>query len=432
MTSSRFDRVVFASWLVSAWLVSGCGDDATHSDDDVGGTSDEASGGEASGGEASGCEGCEDTNAAPDCRWDADCDFGGHCDEGTCSAGAEPIESCPPASFTTRATPAFTGALDYAVGDVDGDALAELVIVDDAGLRSYDLATDSSVTSEPTLVAGLTRSLTLLRSDPGEPPDAAISTFGSEQVQIFHGDGLGGFADERVRTMAGPALSTARLRRGPDVDGLLVELDLEGDNAIHLFTSEDQVEPVQVFGSGGGFEDVDVGDLDGDGIDELLLLGGGDLAIWRANADATSYQLSTTIAANAKPYWFAGCDSMAVGDLDGSGLPELVCAANPGGSTTAVGVWSRQFGDDYLVHDAVLVSGQHSARLLADLDGDGRLELVLGPHFAQAAGGESFWCEDTTSIMGVSPMRAGDLDGDGRDELIGVGGPDTLAIVSRN
>ena len=139
--------------------------------------------------------------------------------------------------------------------------------------------------------------------------------------------------------------------------------------------------------------------------------------------------------------------NVAAGDLDGNGRDEIITGAGPG---AVYGPHVRAFGYDASGHSVLPLPG---ASFLAygtprwgvnvaagDLDGDGRDEIitgagpgaVFGPHVRgfhydpdapaiNPVAGVSFFAYGTLR-WGVN-VAAGDLDGDGRDEIITGAGP---------
>ena len=123
---------------------------------------------------------------------------------------------------------------------------------------------------------------------------------------------------------------------------------------------------------------------------------------------------------------FSGGVSVAVGDLNGDGVGEIVTGAGPGGGphVRAFDSSGRElFG--LFAYAPGFTGGVNVAT--GDLDGDGRDEVVTGtasgaPHvraFDGRTGGEvaGFYADSPTFTGGVS-VAAGDLNGDGRDEIV--------------
>ncbi len=172
------------------------------------------------------------------------------------------------------------------------------------------------------------------------------------------------------------------------------------------------------------------GNVDGDADQEVVTgagAGGGPHVIV---ADRTGPILGSFYAYD--PGFRGGVD-VATGDLDGDGRDEIVTGAGPGG-----GPHVRGFNASgtplagFFAYDPGFTGGVNVAA--GDVDGDGRDEIVTG---AGAGGGPSvtvrradgtllasFFAYDPGFTGGVD-VSTGDLDGDGRDEIVtgaGAGG----------
>ena len=216
------------------------------------------------------------------------------------------------------------------------------------------------------------------------------------------------------------------------------------------------------------------GDVDGDGLDDLLIAaiehdadddgaGAGDLVLGGvagthslADADARIYGAGHNAT--------LGRALVGGGDLDGDGTPELIMSAYdydgsfpwgmvhvlPGSSRGTLGT----DGATASLRGVELSDGFGSALdLLGDLDGDGNDDLVVGADYDNGAGedagaawillgplegqldvlgrGERWMGEHADDSAGRSVSHAGDLDGDGLPDLaIGAPYDDTIGSSS--
>lgn len=191
-----------------------------------------------------------------------------------------------------------------------------------------------------------------------------------------------------------------------------------------------------------------VGDLDGDGDLDVLLANKIDP---RENRTARIYHYENTGTASAPelrdrgalPIEGAFHYAPTLGDLDGDGRADLLV-----GTWNEGILWFRSAGPgaafaaepDTLVH---LSRGSHASPVLADLDGDGDLDLVAG----ESSGEVNLWRNDgtpreprfvlvTDALAGFDAGRrsapaAADLDGDGDLDLL-IGSEDGRATVLWN
>ncbi|MBK1659126.1 FG-GAP-like repeat-containing protein [Paracraurococcus ruber] len=171
-----------------------------------------------------------------------------------------------------------------------------------------------------------------------------------------------------------------------------------------------------------------LGDIDGDGRDDLLLgTQGGTLAAWR-NTGTSFEAFAAAWLAAIPPGSFS---APALGDLDGDGRPDLVLG-DANGTLTAyrnTGARFEAFAANPL--GGIAATGFATAAL-ADLDGDGRADLVFWtyPVAAEAArvearrntgtGFEAFATDPLAGIpvgdLGVPAL--GDITGDGVADLV--------------
>lgn len=195
------------------------------------------------------------------------------------------------------------------------------------------------------------------------------------------------------------------------------------------------------------------GDLDGDGLDEVVVGFGTGGEGWIAILDdpAHGYKWLQWLKVVWPSYNAAnGSVYPAVGDIDGDGRAEIVAGLGAGGGGFVEIFDDATAGYAHLGWQQVswsqyntTVGETHPA--VADLDGDGRAEIVLG----LGTGGQGFleirngapgyghrrWLQTLTTqynqTNGATFPAAGDVDGDGRAEIVvglGRGGEGWLEI----
>lgn len=178
---------------------------------------------------------------------------------------------------------------------------------------------------------------------------------------------------------------------------------------------------------------------------------------WIEVANETLYEEQRIHATSPDHQGPQGEVRIATGDLDGDGRDEVVIGFGPGGTGSTAG-WFRVLDDD-LSHLAwgqvdwgeyIAINGEtHPA--VGDLDGDGRAEILIGlgrggggmmQVFAYADAGlrplgwtQVDWPE-YNRLLGEARPAIGDIDGDGRAEVVvGLGylepGPVSASGVAR-
>ena len=183
---------------------------------------------------------------------------------------------------------------------------------------------------------------------------------------------------------------------------------------------------------------VAAGDMDGDGAAELVV-GAGDgpnnAAVVRV------FRADKTLVLEFVPLSSQNGARVAVADLDGDGQAEIIVAP-AGGTDSTVAVYSYDknakkmvsTGITFAAYSAAYTNGVNIA--VADIEGIGRPQIVTAPGFGkQNPGLVRTWKVDATNGMGNwtvtqqgngtplsaafgATVAAGDVDGDGKDEII--------------
>jgi len=119
---------------------------------------------------------------------------------------------------------------------------------------------------------------------------------------------------------------------------------------------------------------------------------------------------------------FQVCRDLAVDDLDGDGAPEVLLLAGENASLVACEIppdasvtpWPLE-GRREILSGLGAVEGL----ALADLNGDGRRDVVAGPSVLRATPDGTEWKPDRyAGALDVTEVATADLDGDGRREIV--------------
>ncbi|MFT5685944.1 MAG: hypothetical protein ACI8RZ_006899 [Myxococcota bacterium] len=153
-----------------------------------------------------------------------------------------------------------------------------------------------------------------------------------------------------------------------------------------------------------------IGDLDGDGIPEIVAANGVSQVVGLDNEGTT---LWTTTINNAGLSYFL---YPSIADMDGDGLAEIIAGRNILDFTgTVIGTGAYGMGACQNQGYSSYIEG--SIAVAADLDGDGMLEVVVG-NAAYRMDGSAVWYNGGAD--GIPAIA--DMDLDGEPEIVVIGG----------
>lgn len=235
-----------------------------------------------------------------------------------------------------------------------------------------------------------------------------------------------------ARTAARPTLNVATGALAPT--SLVVVAPVSGRGKVEVFdaASGRSLGAVEPF-PGESVGSIAVADVNGDGVLDLVAGSGA----------GTEPRVRAIDGKNASELWtrrpfeptFLGGVEVAVGDVDADGKLEVIAAAGVGGGPR-VRVLTASDGktvDDFFAFDPSSRGGARVA--VGDVDGDGKAELIVGSGPGLAPQVRVFAWRDGTretseptdvlekTFLGGVFVGAGDWDGDGRDDLIVTAGP---------
>ncbi|MBK9489600.1 MAG: VCBS repeat-containing protein [Haliscomenobacter sp.] len=134
--------------------------------------------------------------------------------------------------------------------------------------------------------------------------------------------------------------------------------------------------------------------------------------------------------------------SVASGDLDGDGKPELIATNNGSMSVSLLRNTSSSGTLAFAAKVDVTTGAGPSSAAVGDLDGDGKLDLAIGNQFSNtvsilrntSTGGMLSFAAKIDSAVGSGPLGVaiGDLDGDGKPDLALANFSSSTVSVLRN
>lgn len=180
-------------------------------------------------------------------------------------------------------------------------------------------------------------------------------------------------------------------------------------------------------------------DLDGDGKPDIIIANDGQvysISVYRntSSGSTVSFGANQDYPANNFP------GSIAVGDLDGDGRPDLAVADGPGQVISLFRNTSTPGNISFAARVDISPGSTPVSLAINDLDGDGKADLALSTATGlgtiknlSVQGSFSFGslviCAPVTGLVSV---RTGDLDGDGKPDLVAANFSGSNLVASKN
>ena len=259
------------------------------------------------------------------------------------------------------------------------------------------------------------------------------------QNKLYLNDGRGRFTDATAARL--PAYS------GNTNDILLADLDGDGDldlvegdrGANRLYLNDGKgffkAAPLALPGGGGTTWSLAAGDVDGNRTLDLLAGNEGRDHLYLNQGKAVFRDTGAAFWPEPGDVGYATTFQILLGDLDGDGDMDAVYLDNKGPSRVYINLGWGKFRAETRIPVSSWTS-YTTCGVLADLDGDGDLDLVAGDSrfpsklFLNDGKGNfkdaTMWRLPTQGSWGTAALAAGDVDGDGDLDLVfgngGIGG----------
>ncbi len=352
----------------------------------------------------------------------------------------------PKVDFAVGASPQFV-----AVSDVDGDGKSDLVIANSnsntisilrntsgSGTLTYDAKVDLTTGNTPNTVA--TGDL-----DGDGKMDLVVANKGASTISIFRNMGGSGIVSfgTKIDFTSGSTPQSITIS-DLDNDGRAdLAVANAGSNSISVLRNISTVGEINFankidLATGATPQSIKAGDLDGDGRM--------DLAIANYSSNTLSVVRNTssigTISFNTKVDFTAsgGPCSVVFGDLDGDGLLDLSVANILNDNISVYRNTSSVSVINFAVRVEFATGKNPTSVSIADLDGDGKGDLAatnqlnnnLSVFSNTSTIGVISYSTKVDFLTGNSPssLAIGDMDGDGKPDLISTNGGSNINTVS--
>jgi len=193
---------------------------------------------------------------------------------------------------------------------------------------------------------------------------------------------------------------------------------------------------VDLAGISGGTNAIAICDIDRDGKPDLALanISSNTIDVLRNNSSPGSISFSTKVSFAAGPIPF----SIAAGDLDGDGTPDLVVTSLPNSKVSVFRNTSSPGSISFAAQLDFTTGTLPDYISIGDIDGDGKADLAVASQISHTVSilrntgsGSISFAPKTDFATGLNPdfIAIGDMDGDGKPDLA-VTTSSILSIVS--